>query len=104
MSARGQAGVRVRTGEPRFLAHLWRGCLGRREPVRAIRTGRLGATAAVLQISEFFFALLAAFLFFALVFDHFFVRHLVILAAGEHGTAAAVARRFRITALALPGV
>ena len=37
--------------------------------------------AAVFQIVQLFFALLAAFFFLALVFGHFFVGHLVILAA-----------------------
>src|SRR5277367_83528 len=56
-------------------------------------------TAAVFHVVQLFFALLAAFFFVALVFGHFFVGYLVILARGEHRSAASVAREVGITLL-----
>ena len=52
--------------------------------------------AAIFHVVQFFLALLAAFFFLALVFGHFLVGHLVVLASGEHGSAACVAREVGI--------
>ena len=64
-----------------------------------ILVGLSGVAAAVFHVVQLFFALLAAFFFVALVFSHFFVGDLVVLARGEHRSAASVAREVGIALL-----